>query len=715
MEPERDSTAGMTDDELRAAIAERDSQRDPERAHAIIDHVLTHSPDDLAAGLEALLIGNPDTVRLTGKGAEEPFWSVKARQLDLLSLLLNRLIAALVEKGLYPLWAGGGPDFDRDVARALWQLGDHNGSPAPDTKPDKAMALAQVIHRYLEIARNQQNKEGGYHHAFPGAQISGSHDALKLVRAGKAQWSVFIRPLLQEKTFEGKDPIEFLGKAWEALRKGIDDDLYLYFKDADSWTAYNLRFGLGTLRDAVVVAMERAARRTGLFAVFGRRPQHWLEGILQAFEKGEQIPIDAAARSRLQAILTALAPTWQFSEDSGRIDRTVSAISREGLLHLGESLFSQNEDLPAFGEAVPYQKATLQEAIDVELGAFVSGKGVTRAEGRPGFAMGVAVFAENFNAVLMDRFLAFDNPPGRTAELLRQFLKLNVSHWRTEVTRRAAFSSLSAFLGQALTVGFADVDPDFKATLALYGVGAGDWEAVRATMGIADTGTPPSSASVQAAKAKLNEWLWDRFVLAVLPADEPDHAKLCRGVTDLTGEGQLLRFIAQFRDFRAPFLPKPNQTVDPNLADHIMRPVMPGEDALPALSGLLVWTILFARLNRFSFDVIEGEAPAIGKDEWPWFEAANIGGALGFCADILFGETTGMKELPLSALGQLKHPSVNSVLRVWRRARDGDDVRSALAAWAEREGDPGAFDTLQTTRQALDFALLHWLQGMLPR
>jgi hypothetical protein len=40
-------------------------------------------------------------------------------------------------------------------------------------------------------------------------------------------------------------------------------------------------------------------------------------------------------------------------------------------------------------------------------------------------------------------------------------------------------------------------------------------------------------------------------------------------------------------------------------------------------------------------------------------------------------------------------------------------VRADLAEWAENDGDAGALDTLQVTRQVLNYALLHQLQDMM--
>jgi hypothetical protein len=697
-------------DDLRGAAAERDRMRGPERGQAIIDYLLENAGDDVVSGLEAVLIGSPDTMGADAKGAA-PFWSVKARQLDLLSLLLNRFIGELEKNDLYALWTSGGPDFDRDVVRALWHLGASDSSAElREELPAQAIAMAKLIHRFTDIARKAQNAEGGYHHSYPGALISRSHDGLKLRRAGKAEWIAFIRPLLDERVFEGTDPDELLDVAWEAFDLNLDPELHLIFKDADSWTEYNARFGLGSLRDAVVAALERSARRSGIWAVLGTQPKDMLQGVLHAIEEGAGRPVDPEAQVRLQAMLATLAPVWQLGSIDGEAERDVASEAREELIALGEALFPEPEDMPALGKVVPYQGTTLFEAIDAELAAFASGGGVADPDRRADFTLAIAVFAEAFNAALADRFVAFDSPPGRAVELLRQFLKLNVTYWWSELLRRAALTSLSAFLGETLQKSFTDIDPAFAATLSHYGIGAARWDAIRTATGFE---SQPLDAASSAAREPLDAWLWDRLILVALPGDEPAHARFIRGAADFTAEGELLRFLAQFRGPRAPFLPKPHGTVEAREADQKMYLAMASGDGLPALTNLLIWTVLFARLTRFGFDMAEGKAPPIGRDEWPWFNAALAAGALGFCADLLFGDTTGMKVVPLSAFATLDHPAIGPALRIWRRARHGEDVRAALATWAEREGDSGSLDTLQVTRQALNYALLHQLQDMM--
>jgi hypothetical protein len=246
--------------------------------------------------------------------------------------------------------------------------------------------------------------------------------------------------------------------------------------------------------------------------------------------------------------------------------------------------------MPALGSDVPFQGTTLFKAIESELSAFISGTGISDVEQRRDFALAVGVFGHAFNAALADRFVPLDNPPGRSAELLRQFLKLNVTHWWTEVARRAMHMALSAFLGQKLRKSFAEIDPAFASSLSQYGMNARKWDMARAAIGVLPTVEAPSEAELHDARSGLDAWVDDRLIAVALGFDETSHARFIRGAADFTAEGELLRFMAQFRFFRAPFLPKPHGTPDVLERDRTKLKAMADGDGLPALANHLIWT-----------------------------------------------------------------------------------------------------------------------------
>jgi len=171
--------------------------------------------------------------------------------------------------------------------------------------------------------------------------------------------------------------------------------------------------------------------------------------------------------------------------------------------------------------------------------------------------------------------------------------------------------------------------------------------------------------------------------------------------------------MAQLRDFRAavPLKPLGSRTTDRE-TDQVMHQALVEGDILSGLANLILWILLLTRLGEITSSTEEGLKSSGELDVGSWFDAAMDGGALGLCADFLFGQTTGLYQLPLLGYAPPRHPSIDSALQVWKRARHGEDSRALLARWAEREGDE-QLDTLQATRQALNYALLHHLQNMM--
>ena len=694
--------------------------RNQECAHLILDYILENWAEDPATGLEAVMTGSQDTPEVTAPETGDapgnaPFWSVKAWQTDYLMLLLGALIADLEKTGLYELWTSGGPDFDRDVARALWKLGaDQKGafvkSFAEPKLSAQATAMAQVIARFQELARKLQ-VQFLPQEQYPGALVSQCHDPLRLRRAGKAAWIAFIQPLIDASRLQDRgDSQAVLEEAWEAILKEGSVDFALRFKDADGWTEYNQRFGLGNLREAVVAGLERAARSAGMHEVFGTDPESILEGMLFALGK-HGMSIGREEVNRLYVILRGLRPVRPLGVLPPVLELDVAEVAVAEMIELGSALFPEPEDLPALSVDVPFRNTTLFRAIDADLIALAQGSGITSPAQKTLFAGAVSVFCRGFPAHLVEDFEACDSPPGRATELLRRFLKLNVFNWWRMATRRSAFLALRMLVSRAIKRhGFQDLDPAFAAALAHHGMTEQGWDAQRSAGGVIKA--PHSEASMNAGTDALDRYLWGRLMFIMLEPDASNHAALGHGVADLTAEGELLRFMAQFREFRVPVPPKPlaNPSGDSE-TDRAMRYALAGGDVLSGTVICLIWLLLLERLEAFAAAVEQGEAPS--GDARPWFDTALKAGTLGLCTDFLFGEVTEMKIMPLNGYATIRNAAITAAVPIWQDARYGEDVRAALADWAEKEGAEDALDTLQVVRQALNFALRHQLQDMM--
>ena len=700
-----------------------DRDRDMARMRRVVEHVVRswrHSP---AEGLESVLVGHPDTTALaagelesssSGTSSATPFWSVKARQIDRWSLLLHHLIADIEKANLYPLWTRGGPEFDRQVARALWQVAPGSNEPGASRNapkqdgavPAPAVALANVIASYQDRVQRWENRLTPTT-SYPGSLISHSHDPLRMRRAGKAAWVGFIYPLLDTRGIKPGGVEEVLDGAWELILNLGHVEMELRFKDGDSWTDYNAHFGFGSLREAVVSGLERAARRLGMLEVLGADPEAYLDGIFFTLKK---IGIDVAPqnRQRIEGIVSSLAPVRALGLLHPALELDIAESSPKELIDLAAALFPGPNDFPAFGQDLPAGGTTLFQAIDSDLLALASGAEIAEPRQRQAFAQNVELFCRCMRATLVEGFTAWDLPPGRSTELVCQLMKLNVSNWWREAARRSIWFALRMFGSGALKCSHAELDSHLASVLQQYDITPEGWESHRADCRVAPRTSSYSEEQSRATIDSLKRYYWDRLIFIAVEPEGPNHAAHGRGIADFTHEGALLRFMALFREFRAPVPPKP--LGDPTAereTDRTMREALAGGDVLNGFTNLLIWQTLLQRLR----DLAER---AEGKDTGhTWFDAAVISGALGFCADFLFGKTTGLSQVPVTSYAELRHPAIPPALALWKKARDAEDVRDKLADWARRQGDAGALDRLYSTREALNRAVRHQLQDMM--
>ena len=116
-------------------------------------------------------------------------------------------------------------------------------------------------------------------------------------------------------------------------------------------------------------------------------------------------------------------------------------------------------------------------------------------------------------------------------------------------------------------------------------------------------------------------------MLIALEPDTPHQARLGRGIADLTAEGELLLFMAQFRTFLAPAPPK--ALADPYAAretNRKMQRAMARGDTLPALANFLIWLALLERLQSFAAE--SGQGGTSQEAPLSWFESASNSGTL---------------------------------------------------------------------------------------
>jgi hypothetical protein len=154
-------------------------------------------------GLSAMLVGSNRTLG----GSRN---SIDANQTALKGWHLGGLIADLKALGgdQFEMFRRG--VLDADVARALWSI-DNTNPNAAYKGPKEALEIAQVVHKWQEKARFDQNKAGAWIGKEEGYIVRQSHDRAKIHKAGYQTWRDAIEPKqdwerIAEQTDDGEHP-----------------------------------------------------------------------------------------------------------------------------------------------------------------------------------------------------------------------------------------------------------------------------------------------------------------------------------------------------------------------------------------------------------------------------------------------------------------------------------------------------------------------------
>lgn len=743
-----------------AIIEKRNALLNFKRRTEALDYIRTNFADDPALGLEAVLVGANRAVT----GARD---SVARAQSALLDYYASGFQTDIEKLGLWKVYVRG--ELDQDIARALWAKGrgeDITGIP------NEAKQIADVMHKWQEVARLDANEAGAWIGKMDGYIVRQSHDMYKISRATYEGWRDEIMPRLDwDRTLEGAGEAEmekFLEAVYDGLASGVhlksqdqssggfkgprniakkaSAERVLHFKTADDWFDYNQKFGTGNLRESFIRGMELQAQNTGLMRKLGPNPESNLDQVAQSLLRG--MDGQPEKKNKLQTAINSTIRN-QFLEVDGttrspvhamgaRVSSSIRAL--ENMSKLGAAVLSQASDLPTYASEMRYQgnRGFLSNILEGVAGMFEgrSTKEKIELEGMLG------IVRDGMISDAGARFsLANDELPGRVSRLQQLFFKYN---WMTPWTDRlkaTAVRAMSHYLALNRASPYSELTPDLQRTLRIQGIDETRWEILRA--GVTkevDGRTYMIPESVQtlpdemfdgllaerALKAnernyarvkreladQLRGYFADRAEFAVVTPDARTRAMMRRGTRPGTVAGEFLRFIGQFKSFPFAVIQKVmGREVYGRGSNSLSEALRNGNGEMAGLAQLMLWTTAFGYISMSAKDLAKGRTPRDPLD-WNTFLAAMVqGGGAGIYGDFLFGEVR--NRFGGGMISTLAGPAAGSfedIMDLWGRMRDGDDfaAQSFRVFWSHL---PGA--NLFYTKLALDYMFLWSVQEAL--
>ncbi|AFK51882.1 hypothetical protein TMO_0043 [Tistrella mobilis KA081020-065] len=444
-------------------------------------------------GLKALLTG-----------VNTPFaghrYSVEARAKGLRTTLLRGMATEIRQTGVTSKELAS-PEFGRLVAREVFEL-NREGGKTGITKNKSAGQIAEIGVKYLDRAREIQNRAGAWIGQYEGRIARTAHDPDRIRRAGFESWRDYILPRLDERTFEGvTDRDAFLRSAWEALVSGVhltqewkgfdkapafkgpgnlakrlSHERVLHWRDADGWFDYQQKFGAENLIAAWLGEMDSGSRNAALMEVFGTNPRYGFQADLEYIRATRRMDHNKSREVALTRRFDVLDGTAQQP-----VNRTLARVGQlirmqQRTAKLGGIVISAVTDLAGKASELRYQGLPLLQAYSDGVLSTVRG----RRGQNPELAAELGLGVEGMISALHARYDA-DDPSvlGKLSRWENLFFELTgISYW-TDAQRTGAVQLMAHQLGKQQDRAWGTLKPESRRLLTGAGITPAEWEALR--------------------------------------------------------------------------------------------------------------------------------------------------------------------------------------------------------------------------------------------
>lgn len=498
------ASKSVQDDLKRAAAREkREAALNLRVRRQILDEIETSFGGDYIQGVESVLVGSKLWKTGARYGADQVQAALKAKY-------IGGLIGDLKRAGVLRHFSDG--ELDLDIAKALRDLDD---TAKLAELPEHAVTIAKVIGKWQEVARTDANKAGAAIGKLSDYIVTQSHDADRLVRAGFDTWYKDILPRLDiERMFPNAGPPDvrgYLKEAYNGLITGIHEEIggidkmkgfkgpgnlakkmsqsrKFHFKSAEEWFGYNKQYGVGNLREALSVGLERSAEATGLMRKLGTNPENNLQTVIDELRQRlrdsgdfKQLKkLDEWARTRGPGLYSVISGRSRsvVNDSTAAVWGTIRGV--QNITKLGGAVLSAITDPFIAANSATHEGRNFFGALSDQLLAPINAAVDKLSNSNRAAALSELDYvADGMIGQISSRFSQQERLPGVMTKLQRWAFTLNLLRPHTDAQRAAAVMGTAGHLAKLTDLPFDEIGDDTKRLLANYGIDKRHWSVLK--------------------------------------------------------------------------------------------------------------------------------------------------------------------------------------------------------------------------------------------
>lgn len=567
-----------------------------------------------------------------------------------------------------------------------------------------ASAIGKQFKDVMEMLRSRFNAAGGDIPLLEHYHMPQNHDSRLLNKVSQQEWVDFIYPLIDRSAMIDNKTgnimsetvlYRVLSESYETLRtnglnklepgksgklslanKYNDQSRILHFKDAESWLAYNDRFGNGDIYKTMIDYVDNMANDIAFLEVYGPSPEKMKRYLTDTIRKEAGLSRDNKFKNKVKSQLHSFEVLWDD-------------ISGESAVPANAQVAKANSEIRALMTSAQLGSAFLTQFSDVTTNALtakfngLSGTEIVKNYMRlmssnkyRDFSIHLGLGAEEVVKTLSSaaRYAEGFFEQGKLGRLSNMVMQASLLERMTMASKKAFGLDFLKVIADNSAKDFKQLHRAFRGAFERYGITDADWNIVRKSAFDDFDGArylnliTLAKENLEVANKFQNMILTERD-FAVIDSNPRTRAMMIGNSKAGTFWGEARRYFAMYKTFPLTVL-----------THHMSRMFSLGSATSKAGYAIA----LFLPMTLMGYLTVQAKNFVNGKktlpaDNWKtWVSAAASGGALGILGDFLFSEESRTGN---SLIATLVGPGGSLIEDIWKitggaakRKIQGDDV-----------------------------------------